>query len=169
MKTLSLFIALVLAVAIGAQAQTITISKDSLVGTGVTNAAKHTRGGGEFKYIKRADNGAYYKEYLHIYLGAITDSFCVQVGYVGKGATSNNDTTWKAMPLKYVVSGINTGAGSKVSRDTVVTQWVSDLGRDVGTDQGVFELTPSASSHLRLMIGKNDTGVVRYEYIKVRR
>lgn len=151
--------------------QTVETQKDSLKGTGVTNAAKHTRGGGEFKYLRKgALPVAYKSEYIWIYLGSITDSVCIQSARVHSTSTSANDTTWQSVPLTYKkLAAINTAAGAAVVRDTTAKQWVSDLGRDYGVDQGIFQLPASVmGSTLRLMIGKNDTGTVYYEYMRVK-
>lgn len=163
------FVSLFLAFGVIADAQTLTIKNDTLVGTGVTSAATHTRGGGQFRYLKRGDNTAYAREYVRVTLGSVTDSFCVQLGTVTTSATSGSDTTWTPVKLTYRKAGINTAKGVAEYRDTTVAQWVTDVGRDVGTDQGFFELPPSASNLIRFMIGKNDSGVVRLQYIRVRR
>ena len=129
--------------------------RDSLDASGdLATATTSARGYENFK-AWRTDFQNYMVHAIHVKFTKVTDSVKLQAAITNFG----QDTTWVDVQVRNTIqSAINTGAGSKVSRDTVRT-WISDVGVDAGFTYGPFLVEPQYIGRaMRVVTGVLDTG-----------
>lgn len=174
MKSLLTIVCLI-AFAAGATAQyKETVQRvDSLTATGVTTAAKNTRGYDTYKVITTLAGGGigmYKDKMFSVYFTKITDTIQVQGGTLrfGNGISTNPyftvaeagkaDTVWMTLRVRlknYSKNGFAYGTQWVPERDTLV-KYISP----VGTDQMNFNIDASEYyyPYYRFISGVNDTG-----------
>lgn len=138
-----------------------TFYADSLTATGVTTAGVHTRGYDTFRAL-RSDLVNFEVKKIAIKFAKTTDSVKVQGAKVNFGT----DTTWEDITVnKRLITAINTGAGSSMSRDTSVV-WITPVTTGIANytshnpgSTGLLDL-PAGYRAYRVVSGKNDTGKV---------
>lgn len=165
MKALLAIFVLTVVFALPATAQyETTFYRDSLNATGVTSSATHTRGYDTFVRL-RSDAVSFIHKQLSIKFTKTTDSVKIQGAKVNFG----QDTTWEDIPVTTrLVSAINTGGGSSISRDTTA-YWITPVGTGLANytghnpgSTGILDIPPGYRAY-RVVSGKNDSG---YTYIQ---
>lgn len=170
MKNLIILFALLISFVAGASAQfgqsvEYVNSFPANTITGYSPAGNITRGYGIIgSPLSDALNGYKIKQ-VSFYGPKKTDSVSIWGGWIDSATAAGvRDTIWEQLwlkPVRKLNSAINTSAGSNMFRDTTM-QWVSDVGKDRGTNWGTYEFNDYNFQFYQFRRGIIDTGKVFY-------